>query len=553
MYKLTVIAGPQTGSSFALQDGVVSIGRLPSNVIVLPSSKVSKTHCRLVVGGESVMLEDQGSANGTFVNGVKSGKRELKSGDKISVGEYVLELHRPKMRSVGQAPAANVIAFPGGAARLPSGPPASASDGASAGMAGLAGLDPVTAPRGLLEKAKHAVETFVMPIFYGQMVRVEWRSLAMAILGVFLFLNLAISVYPMIEGNKMTVRRESLKRAQAMAVSIADANSAALAAGAETRTTIGTVDREPGVRAALLMDLKSRIIAPAGRANQMFTTGPEATFAAKLSKLYESGKTESTEMRIVGDDIAVVVEPVKVVDPRLGRNVVVALALVSIDADSAMLGSGAVGLIYSKVLILTGLLGMVAFYILYRVTLKPFEILNIDMDRALKGEIGRLKQDFKFEEVASLWDLFNSAIQRIPKEGLAASADVSQAISFNAREEVGGAFKMFGEMAPFGLVVCDDQRRIVSINPKFEDMSGIHSHHAEGQEISAVARDQALIALCNDIFDRVLPGGDPVVEDFEFGGVNYKVHGQALGSGGSPKGFVLAFQKQDAASGSFRR
>src|SRR4051812_43889197 len=93
MYKLTIISGPKRGESFHVNDiGETSIGRQDGNEIVLQSQKISKRHCILVASNGELVLRDQGSSNGTFVNGVLSRQKLVKPGDKISVGEYVLEV-----------------------------------------------------------------------------------------------------------------------------------------------------------------------------------------------------------------------------------------------------------------------------------------------------------------------------------------------------------------------------------------------------------------------------------------------------------------------------
>src|SRR5688572_24324051 len=92
MYKIVVISGPNRGTSYPLQAGEVIVGRQSSSSIALSSSKVSKQHCAIQVQGEDILLRDLGSSNGTFVNGVLTKAKKLKLGDRISIGEFVLEV-----------------------------------------------------------------------------------------------------------------------------------------------------------------------------------------------------------------------------------------------------------------------------------------------------------------------------------------------------------------------------------------------------------------------------------------------------------------------------
>jgi Protein of unknown function (DUF3662)/Inner membrane component of T3SS, cytoplasmic domain len=62
------------------------IGRLPECGVVLADSNVSRRHAQLRRAGESVVLTDLGSTNGTRVNGAPIRERILVSGDEVSVG-----------------------------------------------------------------------------------------------------------------------------------------------------------------------------------------------------------------------------------------------------------------------------------------------------------------------------------------------------------------------------------------------------------------------------------------------------------------------------------
>ena len=66
------------------------IGRLPECGVVLADSNVSRRHAELRRAGDSVVLTDLGSTNGTRVNGAPIRERVLASGDEVSVGSTKL-------------------------------------------------------------------------------------------------------------------------------------------------------------------------------------------------------------------------------------------------------------------------------------------------------------------------------------------------------------------------------------------------------------------------------------------------------------------------------
>src|SRR5262249_16894543 len=160
----------------------------------------------------------------------------------------------------------------------------------------------------------------------------------------------------------------------------------------------------------------NRIIAPAIKQNSYLANGPEAIYAAKARDAFRKGAEHGIAWEIDSETVAAY-EPVKVINPSKGRNEIVAMAIVSIDTTQATESLGEMGMVDSEPLILTGLLAGLLLMILYRLTLKPFQVLVDDMDRVLKGDMAQVTQEFKFEEMAPLWDLIASALNRVPRRG----------------------------------------------------------------------------------------------------------------------------------------
>lgn len=93
---LTIVKGPQMGSTFELTDSVVTIGRDPSNTVFLNDMTVSRRHARLDLSGlESGLatIEDLGSLNGTWVDGAIVNRALLKDGSTIQVGTFRMIFH----------------------------------------------------------------------------------------------------------------------------------------------------------------------------------------------------------------------------------------------------------------------------------------------------------------------------------------------------------------------------------------------------------------------------------------------------------------------------
>ncbi len=85
---LVVRKGSEVGQRFYVDRDTITIGRDPVADIFLNDVTVSRKHAFVTKTGPSVSVEDVGSLNGTYVNGVCVDKAELHSGDVLQVGMF---------------------------------------------------------------------------------------------------------------------------------------------------------------------------------------------------------------------------------------------------------------------------------------------------------------------------------------------------------------------------------------------------------------------------------------------------------------------------------
>jgi pSer/pThr/pTyr-binding forkhead associated (FHA) protein len=74
--------------------GTVTIGRLPDNTVVIDNPAVSARHARVVHDGDTLVVEDLESRNGTFVNRQRVTRHVLQNGDIVQVGKHALVYER---------------------------------------------------------------------------------------------------------------------------------------------------------------------------------------------------------------------------------------------------------------------------------------------------------------------------------------------------------------------------------------------------------------------------------------------------------------------------
>ncbi len=80
--------GPLEGQRFIIEDGGLYIGRDPALAkIVIPDSRISKRHVRILPRDGKVWAIDEGSTNGTFLKGQRITEVQLKRGDALVLGD----------------------------------------------------------------------------------------------------------------------------------------------------------------------------------------------------------------------------------------------------------------------------------------------------------------------------------------------------------------------------------------------------------------------------------------------------------------------------------
>jgi len=87
-------AGLRAGAAYDLSEGA-ELGRGDQVDIRLVDSFASTRHARFVAHGDTIVLEDLGSTNGTFLNGEPlSGPQPLHDGDRIRIGDSEFTFER---------------------------------------------------------------------------------------------------------------------------------------------------------------------------------------------------------------------------------------------------------------------------------------------------------------------------------------------------------------------------------------------------------------------------------------------------------------------------
>ncbi len=89
-YLLVRIGGDEIGQVINLEDTELSIGRQPTSGLILMDPGISRQHARIVWQDQAHVIEDLGSANGTYVERERITRRTLHDGDVIQLGPNIL-------------------------------------------------------------------------------------------------------------------------------------------------------------------------------------------------------------------------------------------------------------------------------------------------------------------------------------------------------------------------------------------------------------------------------------------------------------------------------
>ncbi len=102
-FSLVLVSGPHSGQAFPIGQAL-RIGKASDNDVVLDHPTVSRNHLVVHRQGDAFVVQDQGSTNGTFIDGAQVKEGFLRAGALLEVGDVQLRF-QPMMKSLDVSPA----------------------------------------------------------------------------------------------------------------------------------------------------------------------------------------------------------------------------------------------------------------------------------------------------------------------------------------------------------------------------------------------------------------------------------------------------------------
>lgn len=106
MARLIVNPGTENAWDIPLSPQTISLGRGRQNDFPIEHPSVSDTHCRITVMNSGVLVKDEGSINGTFIDGKMVDEALLLPGQTLRLGDVAMQLDSVPAASAG-LPVAN--------------------------------------------------------------------------------------------------------------------------------------------------------------------------------------------------------------------------------------------------------------------------------------------------------------------------------------------------------------------------------------------------------------------------------------------------------------
>jgi pSer/pThr/pTyr-binding forkhead associated (FHA) protein len=85
-----IARGANKGSRFLITAEGATIGRAASSSVFLDDVTVSRVHATISKQGNTFVLKDEGSLNGTYINNISVTEHFLVSGDEFQIGKFHL-------------------------------------------------------------------------------------------------------------------------------------------------------------------------------------------------------------------------------------------------------------------------------------------------------------------------------------------------------------------------------------------------------------------------------------------------------------------------------
>jgi len=515
VYKLVAVGGKLRGKEFILAEGDNSLGRGMDVDHTLSVDGVSKKHMSITVNGETCFIQDLGSSNGTFVNGKLIKKATVKNGDKIAVPNVIFQIVYVKEKKIIVT---KKIAK-------------SEADDESYDLT-------ESMPTDIFGKLKYTFKHRVMSVIYSFNEQYEWNVMFGILLFVFIAVNISLTIGPVLYQGKRLLIAEIAARGNQYAKEVSRFNAIALKTGNLDRVNTSFLDNDAeGVVSYELFDLENRIVRPLEKLNS-YVSDTFSIDSLKYFKNYSNLRGNYTK-RLDGGEIGIA-KAILTHNIQTGQEEAVGIIAIRFKPESLAVDDALSSIAYLESLVITSIVGLFFFGIIYYMTTKPIGEMRIQIEEVLRGKRKELESKQAFAEFSPLRSTINSILQRIQE---LQSEDGGEFAEIEDDASYIRTLYEFMQGAQGPCVILNSEKNIEHINPEGEDLTGMRESSASGTSLLDSARDQGFAATVIELCDQSANNeGTSQNAAYELTGKNYDIFVSSLvGKDNFAKSFYVTF------------
>lgn len=515
MWIIRFLNGPLAGQIVPMTKHSMILGRAPNCDIKIPSASISKEHTKIEIFDDKVIITDNGSRNGTFVNGVQVRSTKAKHGDKVALHDIYFEVQKvPDSWRMRFAQPMHVYGQP----QVPQSHGAAAyqmheEEDSSPGENAMAELMQGRFPRFALLVQSY-MDRVVLPGVVKLPEMFDFKWVLAGFMAGFIVLVTSLSMIPLAQILRTSLEEESQQHALTIASTLARVNRGAIQQGLDTSVSVDIAIQRPGVKKAYVINnMDGNIVAPAAQAGSF----PDMPY------IMEGRKTGKESVYQVDANTIIALYPIEFYNPEAGNHVVTHWAVVLYDMSALAIDNNRILSLFITTLFIALLLGMVLFYFLYKVIEFPIKSINQQLDTALKEGQETVHVTYRFPAYQTLASNVSSALTRAVNG--AEGAGANRAVEHDRNREIGNLVQLMG-FAAMGIRAAD--LTIAAVNPAFEARVGTSAGILTTMTVGEL-NDQALKLSIKDLIERVDANPDEIASnELDFSGLSFQVVAQAV-------------------------
>ena len=521
MWAIRFLNGKLVGQEIPLQEGKYVLGRSEDCQVTIPDAGISKKHAEIEVDEHGIIIYDLGSSNGTFLNGVKIQESEVQKKDKVSLSQTTFDIVQSSALSLMPSPPATHTSHSHPEVKTLQTPVGLQTAQAHYGYPSqdqVQGQTPIQegekAPLKLTLKNwfLNYLDKVVLPGVYKVPEVMEFKWVIASFLIFFIVTMTALSAFPLIEILNSSVAQESMNHAESIATTLARMNYEPIKNQIHSAASVEYALRRPGVSKAFLISATTgKIIAPSEQAHTYI----------KVPFVNEGRKKETTSVKKLDSNTVAAMVPIQFYNTKTNTHNAAAYSVVIYDTGTLAFGNKRTISLLVQNCFIALVLGLLVFFLLYKMIEFPISSLNKQLNSALQDESLSVKTDYDFIPLQNLTANINSALSRIS----AAQSASQQTGDYDRLTEMNDMIEMIGYPT---LGIEMENLKIQGASASFEEETGVSTERILNYNVQDID-DQALKLNLSNLLERVQQHPQEIASDsLEFSGVEFQLSAKGI-------------------------